>query len=512
MAGMNNYFGEDVGKEGLGRQSLRSGAFAMAARVINAATQIGSVLFLARLLTPEDYGLVAMVTALTGFAPVLCDLGTRDAVVQRVRVTEGEVSALFWMTMGLGCALAVIIGAASPLIARFYGEPRLIAIVLVSSLTFVVTALANQHQALLRRAVMFRELAIVEVVANLVSAAGAIAMAYQGLEYWALVTRPVAMQSLNTAGVWLYCRWLPGRPTVTPGVKQMVKFGLNLSGFSATDFVGKNCDRVAVGRGLGASMLGYYQNATFMYDNVLDVLVIPLHQVAVASLSKLQNDREQLRRAWSKALSTVAFYAMPAFGILAITSQDLVVVVLGDKWAQAGALLTILALRGIPHCVERTLGWLHVAAGRPDRWMRWGALAAVGQLVALFCGLPFGPFGVVTAYVVVMYIAFVPAIAYAGAPLGIGARDVIATVHAQLIAALGTAAVGFAVRFTLLAAVPSIERMAILVVLYLTIYLLVVVGLFRVTTPIEVCLSVVRGFLPGSLKPNAALIVPEPGK
>jgi PST family polysaccharide transporter len=386
----------------------------------------------------------------------------------------------------------------------------LIGIVLVSSLTFVVTALANQHQALLRRAVMFRELAIVEVVANIAGAAGAIAMAYQGLGYWALVTRPVAMQSLNTAGIWLYCRWLPGRPTVTPGVKQMVKFGLNLSGFSASDFVSKNCDRVALGRGLGARMLGYYQNATFVYDNVLDVLVVPLHQVAVASLSKLQNNRAQLRRAWSKALATVAFYAMPAFGILAITSQDLIVVVLGQKWAPAGALLSVLALRGIPHCVERTLGWLHVAAGRPDRWMRWGVLAAVGQLVALFCGLPFGPFGVVTAYVVVMYIAFIPAIAYAGAPLGIGARDVIAAVRGQFVAALGAAAVGFALRFTLLAGVSSsIERMAILVVVYLTIYLLVAVGLFRVTTPIQVCLSVVRDFLPGPLKPAAPLTVPD---
>jgi len=113
---------------------------------------------------------------------------------------------------------------------------------------------------------------------------------------------------------------------------------------------------------------------------------------------------------------------------------------------------------------------------------------------------------------VVMYIAFVPAIAYAGAPLGIGARDVIAAVAPQLIAALGTTAVGFAVRFTLLDGVPSIERMAILAVVYLAIYLLVVVGLFRVTTPIQVCRSVVQGFLPGSLKPPAALIVPEPGK
>jgi PST family polysaccharide transporter len=104
----------------------------------------------------------------------------------------------------------------------------------------------------------------------------------------------------------------------------------------------------------------------FIYDNLLDVLVFPLHQVAIASLSKLQGDLVALRRSWAKALSTVAFYAMPAFGLLSVTSRDLVVTLLGPKWANAGVILSILALRGIPHSVERTLGWLHVAAGRTD--------------------------------------------------------------------------------------------------------------------------------------------------
>ena len=322
---MSVYFDESKLREDLGRRSLRSGAISMGARAVIAAAQIGPLLVLARLLTPEDYGLVAMVAALTGFAPALVDFGTRDAVVQRAGVTEGEVSALFWFNVLVGCAFALAVSASGPVIAAFYGEPRLAAIALVSSLTFVLLALAAQHQALLRRAVMFRQIATIDVAANVASAVGAVAMAYSGFGYWALVVRPVAMASVTAAGSWWYSGWRPRRPVVTRGVKEMVAFGLNLSGFVLTDFVGRNSDRVAVGRGLGVRTLGYYQNALLAYDNILDIFVFSLHQVAVSALSKLHGDLVELRRTWSKALGTVAFFAMPAFGILAITSEDVIV-------------------------------------------------------------------------------------------------------------------------------------------------------------------------------------------
>jgi PST family polysaccharide transporter len=503
---MKPYFDDNKLREGLGRQSVRGGAISIIARAVNAAVQVGSILILARLLAPEDYGLVAMVAAVTGFAPVLVDLGTRDAVVQRAGITEGEVSALFWVTLGVGLTCTLAISAGGSLIAAFYNEPRLAGIAAVSSISFVGVALTAQHQALLRRAVMFREIAVIDIVANALSVVGSVVMAYAGLGYWALVVRPVATHLLVAAGTWWYCGWLPGRPRMTSGVKQMLKFGVNLCGFTLTDFIGRNGDRVAVGRGLGSRTLGFYQNALLVYDNLLDVLVFPLHSVAVSSLSRLQGDLPELRRSWAKALSTAVFFAMPAFGVLAITSADLIGFLLGEKWVFAGALLSVLALRGIPHSVERTLGWLHVAAGRTDRWMRWGVLATGVQIAALLCGLPFGPFGIVWAHVVSMYILFVPALAYAGQPLGIGARDVVSAVGAPLTGALVSTAAGFAVRSAVLGEIPPIERMALLVVLYMVVYLAVVVGLFRMILPLQVVLSLLGDFLPRPLQTVRATI------
>jgi len=369
------------------------------ARSVNAAIQIGSVLFLARLLSPEDYGLVGMVTAITGFAPVLVDLGSRDAIVQRARITEEEVSALFWITQAVGIGFAAMIAGGGPLIAHFYGEPRLTMISVVSSLTFITSALTAQHYALLRRAMKFQELGIIEVIANFLGASLAVAMALYGLHYWALVTRPIASAMFLAAGSWIQCRWIPGRPRLTSEVKSMLRFGLNVTGFTMFDFAGKSADRVAIGYRTGAASLGYYQNAAFVYDNLIDIIVGPLHGVAVSALSKLRDNYVELRRSWAKALSTLAFFSAPAFGLLAATSQDLIVLLLGPKWARSGVLLSILALRGIPASIERTCGWLHVTAGRTDRWMRWGMALAGAQFVALCLALPYGPTGIVTATV-----------------------------------------------------------------------------------------------------------------
>jgi PST family polysaccharide transporter len=493
---VRTYFDDNKTEAGHGAKSIRGGVVSIAARAINAVIQIGSVLFLARLLSPEDYGLVSMVTSLIGFASIFVDLGTRDAVVQQARITEGEVSALFWVTVGLGLAVTLLVAASAPFIAAFYGEPRLVAITVVSSLTFLTTALQSQPYALLRRALMFREIGLLEVAANLASAAGAIVMAFYGFGYWALVLRPLVNTALLAVGVWLVCRWMPKRPTLTTGVKDMLRFGMNLTGFTMTDFAGRSSDRVAIGYWNGAVSLGHYQNARFVYDNLLDVLVIPLHPVASASLSKVRDQPQELKRLWARALSVVAFFCMPAFGLLAVTGQDVVVLLLGRKWVAAGTMITILALRGIPQSVERTLGWLHVAAGRTDRWMRWGVFSTIVQLLALAAGLPFGPVGVCAAFAVSMFLLFLPAIAYAGQPFAIGAVDVIRAVGRPLAGSLVAAGLGFLIRYYWLADTEGLGRIVLLGLAYTIVYLVSVVGVLGVRAPITVLTSALSSYVP----------------
>jgi PST family polysaccharide transporter len=490
---------EKLGRSDFSKKSLHSGAISVLAQAVNMVVQIGTTICLARLLVPEDFGLVAMVSALLGFANVLMDLGTRDATVQRPQITQEELSTVFWLTTGLGALFTGLVLGAAPLIGEFYQEDRLVLIAQFCGLTFVFNALSCQHTALLRRKLMFQRLALIDVVANVLGAAVAVAMAFFNNGYWALVFRPLVTACVMLILVWSNCRWIPGLPGFSRGAKEMVKFGMNITGFTITDYVAKAADRVGLGYTVGARELGYYHNAATVYEHSLAGITIPLHSVATATLSKLKDNVEELRKTWWTALSSLAFFAMPAFVLLAVIGPDLIVLLLGQKWAGAAAILTVYALRGPAHVIERTLGWLHVAAGRADRWMRWGVLSCVVQVAAILCGLPFGAMGVATSYTICMYLLFVPAIVYAGRPLHIGFRYLLRAIGPQLTGSFAAAAAGFTLRMYYLSDASLFQRMGTLVVACGLVYTMTTVGIFGMTKPIKVAKRLLQDFLPGGL-------------
>jgi len=449
---------------------------------------------------PEDFGVFAMMGALTSLTPVLMDLGTRDAAVQKSRITRDEINTLFWLTLGIGVSLALATALCSSVIASFYHDHRLENVALVWTLSFIFSALSLQHTALLRRAMMFNKVNMIEVGANLFGATGAIVLAFTGFGYWALVLRPILAAFVYTVGVWLSCPWIPGLPRMSAGVKEMLTFGTHVTIFAVTDAIGRSIDRIALGHTRGAEELGYYQNASALYDSPLGIFN-SLHTVAVASLSKLKNNLDELRRTWSIALSSLAFFAMPMFVILAVTGPEVVVLLLGERWSHAGTILSVVALRGPAQVVERTHGWLHIAAGRPDRWMHWGFISSLVQVSAVFCGLPFGVMGVATAYTVCMYVLFVPAIAYSGRPFAIDVSRVIKVVGPQLVGALVAAIIGFLLRDAYLTDVSVLVRVPSLIFACGVSYLLVTVGMFRLVKPLEVASSLVLDLLPARFLP-----------
>jgi polysaccharide transporter, PST family len=486
------YFDDSARNNDLHQRSLRGGAMAMISQVANVTTQVISTIVLARILVPEDFGLVAMVSAITGYVTIFVDLGTRDAVAQHGRLNSGEASTLYWISAATGLSIALLTVICAPLIASFYGAPKLQAITMAMSVPILLSGLYYQQYALMRRALMFRQLAIIDVSGNAMGAAIAILLANLGYGYWALVWKPAITALITAGGVWVTCGWWPGRPVLTQGVRTMIRFGLNVTGFGVADAITRAMDRVALGYTYGPRELGFYQNALNVYENAVGVSAAPLHNVASATLTKLRDNMDALRGAWSTALSSLAYFAAPAFAVLAVVGQDLVVLLLGPKWKMAGIILSILALRGPGQVVANTHGWLHVAAARPDRWRNWGVLNCVFTIVALLCGLKYGAIGVAASYAILIYIIFIPALLYAGYPLGIRTKDVLRTVGPQIVCALATAAFGFVLRETLFENVPALVRLLALCILCSGFYLAVIVLGFRMTRPLSVAASLLR--------------------
>lgn len=493
--GVASYFEEHSASEDLGRRALRSGFVSVVMQYGNGALQIVGAIILARLLAPEDFGLVAIVTVLTSFAPFLIDFGLGDATVQRSKITEGQVNSLFWLSSGIALGVAIAVAACSPLIAWIYGEPRLAPIALCTAIVFLLGGISSQHLALLRRSMRFGWIANIQVLSALAGIVVAVVAAVYGLEYWALVLRPIVNTACVAVGAWTVCRWRPGFPAFDREVKPMIRFGLDVVGFSVIATMAKSVDRMALGLVYRPDQLGYYQNATALYENSIFSVLIQLHMVASAALSKLQSNPAALRQRYEAALSALAFFVMPASAILSVTAEDLTVMLLGEKWRTAGVLLGILALRGISQVVEGSQGWLHLSVGRADRWRNWGIVSAAFQVAAVLGGLPFGAKGVAVASVLAGLLIALPSIIYAGRPIGIGAAFVIRAVGAQLIGAVGATAGGWWLQATALAGYSGFERIVWLGAGCACIYLAIVVGLFRLVEPIKIARSIVHELL-----------------
>jgi O-antigen/teichoic acid export membrane protein len=494
------YFDDHRDLKDLGRLALRGGVVSVAMQYGNGALQIIAAIVLARLLAPEDFGLVAIVTVLTSFAPAIIDFGLGDATAQRSRITPSQVSSLFWLSTAIGAAIAIVVTACIPLIVTIYGEPRLGPIALCTAISFVLWGASNQHLALLKRTMRFGTIARIQISSTLAGAVVAIIMALCGYGYWALVLRPVTSALWVACGAWLLCGWRPGSPVVDAEVKSMVRFGLHVVGFSATYTLARAVDRIGLSLFYRPDVVGYYQNATTLYENSIFSVLLQLHTVGSASLSKLQSSPVALRQKYETALSALAFFMMPVAVILSVTAEDVTVLLLGQKWQAAGWLLNILALRGIFQVIEGSQGWIHLSIGRVDRWQKWGIVSLCVQVMALLAGLSFGPEGVAAASVIATSLIAVPAVEYAGRPIGIGAAVVIRAVGRQLIGAIITAAAGWCLQMTVLAGYPGPIRILISGAFCTCLYLAIVVGLFRLAEPVKVAGSVLQDLLRSRLR------------
>lgn len=497
------YFEEHRVSGDLSHRAVRGGIVAIGMQYGNGALQIIGTIILARLLTPADFGLVAIITVLTSFVPLLIDFGLGDATTQRSRINPGQISSLFWITSGVGAAVAFVVAACSPLIAAVYREPRLEPIALCSAITFVLWGVSNQHLALLRRTMQFGRIAGIQLMGTLVGNLTGIAAAIGGFGYWALVMRPIVNALWVAVGAWRGCPWRPGTPIIDAEVKSMTRFGMHVMGFSITYSVSRAVDRILLALFYSPEQVGYYQNATTLYENSIFMALAQVHTVGSAALSKLQSNPAALAGKYKAALSTLAFFVMPLAAILSVTGEDVTVVLLGAKWRAAGLLFRIIALRGIFLVIEGSQGWLHLSIGRADRWRNWGFVTLAVQIAAVLAGLPFGPTGVAIACVIEGILIAIPSISYAGRPIGVGSALVLGAVGPQLIGSISAAAAGTWFQMTVLGHLPMLARIIVSTCLCACVYLTVVVGLFRLSEPLRVARSVVRGRLKSNREPSS---------
>lgn len=396
----DTYFQTEHLKADLGGRTARGGAVTIVTQGLKFIIGIIGTMMLARLLTPQDYGLIGMVAVIIGFVSIFKDLGLSSATIQRPEINTLQISTLFWINVALSIGVMLVCIAIAPLVALFYHEPRLVMITMAYGFGFILSGLAVQHEALLRRQMRFTALAGAEVVAIIASVVTAVTLAWQGAGYWALVTSQLSLGVVYLAAMWMLCTWRPGWPSRNTGVRSMLAFGGNLTGFSIINFFARNLDNLLIGKYWGSQQLGLYAKAYQLLLLPIDQVNSPITAVAVPALSRLVDDPARYRQAYLRIVQKVAIITMPGVALMIGTSDWIVRVVLGPQWLDVAWIFTVLGIAGLIQPICNTTGWLFLTQGRTNDMFRIGMIGGPLTIIAIIIGLPWGARGVAASYVI----------------------------------------------------------------------------------------------------------------
>jgi PST family polysaccharide transporter len=353
---------------------------------------------MARLLTPQDYGLIGMVAFVTGFVAMYKDLGLSVATIQKSEISSEQISTLFWVNVLLSVAITLFTAAISPLVAWFYKEPRLTWITVLTSLGFLISGLAVQHDALLRRQMRYFALATVGLTSVVVGYVAGIILAWRGFSYWALVGSQLALITTSTILTLIFCRWVPNLPRRRSGAASMIKFGGHLTGFTTINYFSRNLDNLLIGRFAGPQQLGFYSRAYQLMMLPIDQINEPITSVALPSLSRLVESPEGYRRAYLRMLEKIVMVTMPTVVFLIATSDWVIRIVLGSQWTGAVKIFVLLGITGLFQPVANTTGWLLLSQGRANDLFKWGLMSGPIIILSFLVGLPWGAVGVAASY------------------------------------------------------------------------------------------------------------------
>lgn len=425
---------------------VRGSVAKVCSQLANLVLRLGSIMVLARLLDPKDFGLVAMVTAITGVFSLFKDAGLSMATIQRLTITHEEMSTMFWLNMLVGVVLASLLVAIAPFIAQFYHEPRLFWVVVALSFDFIFTGAAAQHSALLQRQMRFGAVATIDMLTLLVGIVVVISLAAEGWGYWALVGQAVVSPAVNAVCTWVFARWVPGMPSRKVGIKSMVRFGGMVSLNGLVIYIAYNLEKVLLGRFWGAESLGVYGRAYQLINIPTENLNSSIFGVAFSALSRIQDDPGRQNRYFLKGYSLLLTLTLPITLACAVFADDMVFVILGQKWKDAAPIFRLLAPTIFIFALINPFGWFLLSSGRAERSLKIALVIAPLVIAAYIVGLPYGPKGVALAYSSAMALWVIPHIIWCIHGTGISVRNILQTVSRPFISGIMAAAVAYGVQ------------------------------------------------------------------
>ena len=429
--------------EDLKNRTVRGGAAKLCGQAVNFAIRIGQTMVLSRLLDPKDFGLVAMVTVVTGVYSIFTSAGLSSATVQRDTVTEEQVSTLFWINMLIGAILGLLCLVSAPVLVAFYHEPRLFWVTVVMAAGFLLNASGVQHYALLQRQMRYIDLTLIDILSSLISTAVGIGMAMAGFKYWSLVGMTIGYSVLSTAFVWLSTKWLPSMPRRGVGIRSMLRFGGTITLNGLVVYIGYNLEKILLGRFWGADALGLYGRSYQIINIPTENINSAVGGLAFAGLSRVQHEPDRLKSYFLKGYSLVVTMTLFFTVFCSLFAEDIILILLGPKWKEAVDIFRLLTPTVLIFGMINPLGWLLTSTGLQERSLKIGLVLAPIVIASIAIGIPYGPKGVAFAYSACLTLWLIPHIAWCIHGTGITLIDLLQAVGRPFFSAIAAAAVAF---------------------------------------------------------------------
>jgi teichuronic acid exporter len=417
------------------RQNFFSGVFWTGiGKYSNYFIQILLTVILARLLTPSDFGLIAMVLVYNGFIDTITEGGISSAVVQKKELTNNQLSSSFWFSLFIGVGFVVLTFFISEYLEAFFEMNDLAIVANVLCFNFLIVSVTSVPLGILRRDYEFKKIAVFDISATFIAAITAVWMALNGFGYWSLVWNILIRNGFNFIPIFFSSKFRPAFTYKFSDVKLILGYSAYLSGFRSINYWARNADNFIIGKFLGSSSLGFYDQAYKLLRIPIQLINGIINPILHPILSSMKNDPVKMKEGYLKVIETIAIISFP-IGVVFILNADVIITLLwGSQWVDSIPIFRILAFLTLIQPITSTAGSVFMSTDKVNQLFWIGLFNSIIMILSFIIGLPFGASGIALSYTIAFFGLVTPiTLYYVFKIFKINFHDIINTFKSPLI-------------------------------------------------------------------------------
>ncbi len=385
-------------------------------------------ILLARLLTPEDFGLVAMVMILFDICTTMMESGFSAALIRQKEISAIDKSTTFFFNFVASILLYALLYVGAPSIASFFAAPALESIVRVMGLILIINSFSIVQHAVFSQKIDYKTLARVRIFTILISSVVAIAMAYLGYGVWSLVAQFGLMSLINTMVLCYLNRWWPSFRFSTASFRRLFNFGYKVLLAGLLNRLYRHIYQLLIGRFFAAATLGLYSQAAHFKKVTALTVFETVNKVTYPFLAKIQDDQQRFKEVYRTVIRLNTFVLVPSMVLLGVLAEPFIVVLVGEKWMACVPMLQLLCVSGVIYHFSRIFHHALLARGRSDLTLRLEIFYKVSITISILVGVNFGLYGLIWSEIVSAYINLLISVWYTKTYLAYSIREQVTDV------------------------------------------------------------------------------------